>query len=202
MPSRFRARDVIGAGLPGEQGARLAEVLLRRPLWGPSRLDWSDLTIDATCIHPSVLISAFFLAFLQKIGESDAISGDGLLDSARNIKWELEHDFQRENVGRWMENLEVEASAPVATRVAVLVFDDGDFEGAYPFDTLPEARAFLSGCKAGADLFGGDDLSTVIFPIHRGDLEEYHEAVSEFEREVAERYGAKAIAENKYTGRT
>lgn len=49
-------------------------------------------------------ISAFFSAFLEQMREH------GRLDEARQIHWETKHDFQRDNIARWMHELVVEAA--------------------------------------------------------------------------------------------
>jgi hypothetical protein len=45
------------------------------------------------------MISSFFNGFMMRIHEQRPAS----LDMARNIVWELEFDFQRENVARWIK---------------------------------------------------------------------------------------------------
>jgi len=51
---------------------------------------------------PSLLISAFFNAFLQQIHEANPSQ----LASARQINWNLKHQFQKENVSRWISDFQ------------------------------------------------------------------------------------------------
>lgn len=63
-------------------------------------LDWEDLAVDLLMLRSELLISAFFLSFLQCVSEQRP----DLIDHARRIRWDVRHDFQRENISRWMRD--------------------------------------------------------------------------------------------------
>jgi hypothetical protein len=86
MSTILDARNYVGAGSPAENGAHLAEDVLRRD---PST--WTDLVIDARGCPPEYLNSAFFNAFWQRIAEKRPKQ----LNKAKAIPWEFTHDFQR-----------------------------------------------------------------------------------------------------------
>jgi hypothetical protein len=88
------ARQYVGTGFPPEEGAKLAEVLM-----GPG-YSVQGASVDLRKCPAGLLISAFFNAFLQRVHEKDP----ALLDAARKIHWELEYDFQKQNVARWMQD--------------------------------------------------------------------------------------------------
>lgn len=96
MAEKVIAKNYVGAGFPPEEGAKFARVLLSK------ETDWNDLTIDVRDLPASLIISAFFNGFLQRIfNERPAV-----LPQARRIKWELAYPFQQENVARWMKDFE------------------------------------------------------------------------------------------------
>ncbi len=95
--NRVNAKRLVGKGFPTDEGEELARALL-----GKADLDFYSLTVDLTHCDSALLISAFFNAFLQEIFNQRP----DLLDVARKIDWELEFDFQRENVGEWMHDFQ------------------------------------------------------------------------------------------------
>ncbi|MDE2807500.1 MAG: hypothetical protein OXN90_03705 [Gemmatimonadota bacterium] len=97
MTTEIVGSELVGNEFPPEEGARLAKTLLDRDV------DWQHITVDLRGLPPSLLISAFFNGFLA------AINGErpDLLQSAKKIRWVLDHDFQYENVRRWMKGFVV-----------------------------------------------------------------------------------------------
>ena len=92
MSYEIRASRIVGKKFPPEEGAELAKSLLRQDL------DWDDLTVDLKGLPASLLISAFFNGFLAAI----TAERPELLPKAKRIYWQLDYDFQEENVARWM----------------------------------------------------------------------------------------------------
>lgn len=88
---RLVAREYLGNDLPSEEGAKLASIIL-------DKFVMRDLVVNCFGVKPSLLISSFFNGFMTRIHEQRPAS----LDIARNIIWELEFDFQKENIVRWM----------------------------------------------------------------------------------------------------
>ncbi|MCI0420805.1 MAG: hypothetical protein L0312_16520 [Acidobacteria bacterium] len=86
------AREIIGTRFPPEEGEKLADALMRE------HDDWSCLIVDLRRCPPSLLISAFFNAFLQKVYEERP----DLLRAAREIEWQLAYPFQTDNVKTWV----------------------------------------------------------------------------------------------------
>lgn len=95
--SKINAKSIVRNGFPTDEGKRLAEELLRK-----DGLCFPELAVDLTECDSALLISAFFNAFLQTIHEKAPTR----LDDAREITWDLEFDFQRENVAEWMKDFE------------------------------------------------------------------------------------------------
>lgn len=93
MAQMIHARGIVGSGFPPEEGTHLADNLLQR-----KGVDWAQLQIDLRGCPAGLLISAFFNGFLQRIVDKDP----SLLDKAREIQWQLDYPFQKENIGRWM----------------------------------------------------------------------------------------------------
>lgn len=91
----IKAKDLVGTSFPPEEGSRLATVLLDR-----TDVTWSKLTIDLSELPSSLLISAFFNAFLQAVFEKKP----ELLPTAKSIDWQLKFDFQKKNVQSWMDH--------------------------------------------------------------------------------------------------
>ncbi len=90
----INAKTIVGKDFPPEEGARLADELLRRGT------DFSDLEIELQGLPASLIISAFFNGFLQRVFEKSA----DLLPLAKQIQWNPKFDFQRENIGQWMKD--------------------------------------------------------------------------------------------------
>jgi hypothetical protein len=95
--TKVNAKSMVKNGFPTDEGKRLAEELLCR-----DGLNFRTLSVDLTECDSAMLISAFFNAFLQTVHEQVPAR----LDEAREIAWELEFDFQRENVAEWMKDFE------------------------------------------------------------------------------------------------
>jgi len=91
----MRSIPFSGCGFPTDEGLRLADLVLQN-----NEVDVSDLEIDLTACASSLLISAFFNAFLQRVYEQQPSK----LDDARSIHWKLKFDFQHKNVDNWMSN--------------------------------------------------------------------------------------------------
>jgi inhibitor of KinA sporulation pathway (predicted exonuclease) len=104
---RLIATELLGNDLPEEEGKKLASIIL-------DKFSLRDLTISCYGIRPSLMISSFFNGFMRRIHEQRPAS----LDMARNIVWELEFDFQRENVARWMKGFQTIDESNVFARVA------------------------------------------------------------------------------------
>ena len=94
MITMVNAHDHVGTGFPPEEGTKLAKALLEK-----ENVDWGHLTIDVSDLPSSLLISAFFNGFLQRVYDTNP----GVFGQSRNITWKLAFDFQRKNVARWME---------------------------------------------------------------------------------------------------
>ena len=96
MITEIEGFKLVGTHFPPEEGARLARKLIDQDV------DWEELQVDLRGLPPSLLISGFFNGFLA------AISKDRpeLLTNARKINWVLDHDFQIDNVRRWMTGFE------------------------------------------------------------------------------------------------
>ena len=94
--SKLKASFHVGVGFPTDEGRKYAEVLLGKgePL--------SGLTIDLHGCSASVLISAFFNAFLQTVHDLQP----ECLAEAKGITWEPAHDFQDRNIRRWVQDFE------------------------------------------------------------------------------------------------
>lgn len=88
------AKRVVNVGFPPEEGAKLADYLIRS-----GDVEWEALTVDARGLPPSLLISAFFNGFLQGIFESRP----GDLDRAKKVKWSVDFDFQVKNIALWVQ---------------------------------------------------------------------------------------------------
>ena len=93
----INARKIVGLGIPTEEGRKLARHLLQKV-----NLDWNDVENDLRECRAGLLISAFFNGFLQQVLEDKP----EILDVARTVRWELKHEFQRENVARWMQGFQ------------------------------------------------------------------------------------------------
>ena len=92
MPYEIKAVEIVDNRFPPEEGADLARALLQK------ELDWDKLTVDLKGLPASLLISAFFNGFLAVI----TADRPELLPKAKRIYWQLDYDFQKENVARWM----------------------------------------------------------------------------------------------------
>ena len=101
--SGIKADEIVGRGFPTDEGERLAKALLDNP-----QFNWARDLVDLTGCDSALLISAFFNAFLQTVHDRDA----RLLDQARQIQWQLEFDFQQENVSTWMKDFEPHSLQP------------------------------------------------------------------------------------------
>lgn len=88
------ARDYVGKTFPTDEGARLADALLAQ-----SGLAWEDLEVNVAHLPPSLLISAFFNAFLHRVSEKKP----ALLNKARGVKWHARFPFQQANIDLWLE---------------------------------------------------------------------------------------------------
>jgi hypothetical protein len=93
--SKINAKSIVRNGFPPDEGKRLAEELLHK-----DDLCFSGLEVDLTECDSALLITAFFNAFLQTVHEVAPTR----LDEAREIVWDLEFDFQRENVSELMKD--------------------------------------------------------------------------------------------------
>ena len=93
MTTKLIGSELVGNEFPPEEGAKLAKMLISR------NVDWLNMTVDLRGLPPSLLISAFFNGFLAAINEERP----DLLPTAKKINWVLDHDFQYENVRRWMK---------------------------------------------------------------------------------------------------
>ena len=94
MITMINAKSHVGTGFPPQEGAKLASILMTDlEKHGP-------LTVDLRSCSPALLISAFFNGFLQKIHDDRP----ELLETARQTKWLLAHEFQKENVATWMKD--------------------------------------------------------------------------------------------------
>ena len=79
---------------PSEAGGELGKHLVKE------KLIVEPVILELRDVHPAVLISAFFVNFME------AVHAAGGLDSVRhaleNINWRARYDFQTNNIGRWM----------------------------------------------------------------------------------------------------
>lgn len=90
---------VGGLGLPlGQLGDEDAALLADHAI----RQGFVNLTIDLSNIRASMIISAFFCKFLQRVYDKEPAS----LPKAREITWSALHDFQCANIARWMIEFE------------------------------------------------------------------------------------------------
>ena len=97
MTTEIVGSELVGNEFPPEEGAKFAKMLIDK------NVDWQDMTVDLRGLPPSLLISAFFNGFLAAISEQRP----DLLQTAKKIHWRLDHDFQCENVRRWMKGFVV-----------------------------------------------------------------------------------------------
>ena len=97
MSTTVIGSELVGNEFPPEEGAKLAKILIAR------NVDWQKLTVDLRRLPPSLLISAFFNGFLAAVNQERP----DLLPIAKKISWVLDHDFQDENVRRWMKGFVV-----------------------------------------------------------------------------------------------
>ena len=93
----LNAKQYVGTTFPPDEGAKLARALLKE-----ADVDWNDLTVNLMGLPAGLLISAFFNGFLDQI----SVTKPEVLDTARRVKWKLDHAFQRENVSCWMRDFE------------------------------------------------------------------------------------------------
>lgn len=91
--TRIDAKKYVKSAFPPDEGAKLAETLL-----ADSGIEWEELSVDLRGLPASLLISAFFNSFLQRVYEAKP----RLLDRARRIEWEVKFGFQKDNVRKWM----------------------------------------------------------------------------------------------------
>ena len=97
MTTTVIGSELVGNDFPPEEGAKLAKILIAK------NADWQSMTVDLRGLPPSLLISAFFNGFLAAVHEERP----KLLPTAKKIGWMLDHDFQDENVRRWMKGFVV-----------------------------------------------------------------------------------------------
>lgn len=95
MPE-INASEVVGTGFPTDEGKKLAEQILA----GHDNLD--GLTVDVSNCADTLLISAFFNAFLQHVSDQ----AKEKLEAARKITWVALFSFQNENIETWMKDFQ------------------------------------------------------------------------------------------------
>ena len=90
---RLKACSIVGGpgGSPSDEGHKLAEAILT------NNIKLEGLIIDLHGVRPSVLISPFFHSFMVHMVDN------GLLPEAKAIRWLAEHDFQEDNIKRWIQ---------------------------------------------------------------------------------------------------
>ena len=81
---------------PPDEGAGLAKAILAQDL------EFDQLEVDLQGLPASLLISAFFNGFLAAISKERP----ELLPKAKKVRWKFDHDFQYENVNRWMRGFQ------------------------------------------------------------------------------------------------
>jgi len=86
MTKTLDARNYVGTGLPGRNGQRLADVVLRE-----DPATWGDLVIDVRGYPPEYLVSALFNAFWQRIFEQQP----DRMTEAKSVRWEFAHPFRQ-----------------------------------------------------------------------------------------------------------
>ena len=104
---RIDAREIIGSGFPPEEGTFLADQMLKLPTW-------DNVIVDLRKCAPGLLISAFFNGFLQRVADKSP----SRLAAARKVEWQLAHEFQRDNVAKWMKNFKPDAGPDAGRTVA------------------------------------------------------------------------------------
>lgn len=92
------AREIVGTGFPPDEGQKLAQHVLKESS------DLQGLEINVCRCPAALLISCFFSSFLTQINDSRP----DLLDDARKISWVAKHQFQQDNIARWMEDFKTE----------------------------------------------------------------------------------------------
>ena len=88
MTRKIKAGNHLGYRLPSINGTSLADAVMK-----VTDAPWSDILIDARGCPPSLLTSAFYNSFFQRIHEEQPLR----LEEARSILWDLDYDFQRDS---------------------------------------------------------------------------------------------------------
>ncbi len=70
------------------------------------------------------------------------------------------------------------------SKVGVMIFPEGDFDGVYVFDSAAEARAFKEGATTGASKYGGS-CAAYCSPADEEETEIFCEHIAEGERAKA-----------------
>ncbi len=96
------AAEHVGRSFPTTEGAQLAIALLKN-----ESIDWADLEVRVESLPSSLLISAFFNAFLQAIVDRQP----ELLLKAKQVKWKTEFPFQDTFIRSWVDRFEPNHSA-------------------------------------------------------------------------------------------
>lgn len=94
MSHTIIAIDHLESKAPGDEGARLADLLL------DEGDDLCEFAVDLRAIKPALLISVFFNAFLQRIFDRLPES----LPNARQVTWVVPYEFQRRHIKRLMSD--------------------------------------------------------------------------------------------------
>ncbi len=98
----WASRYVLRSYHPQEAGQALADAILQlHPTGWPT--DPIILDLDA-----AQLISVFFSAFVHRVIE---VRSNAALNQVLATRWEARHDFQTENVARWMQMLSEDLKA-------------------------------------------------------------------------------------------
>lgn len=97
------ARLIVNRGFPPSEARALADHLLALP-----ELGWDELRVSLRGCDASLQISAFFTEFFWRIDEKKP----ELLDQALKIRWEVDHDFQRAAIERYVGTYERRAGFP------------------------------------------------------------------------------------------
>ncbi len=97
MANKINAATVLRSDArvrPSEAGADFAKHLHKNGLLADS------LEVDVRDVHASVLISAFFINFMESLNEAGGV--EAVTAALNNIKWVARYDFQTSNIDRWM----------------------------------------------------------------------------------------------------
>ena len=99
---RISATQYVERGFPTTEGRNLAQGLL-----ADHSGKFESLVIDVSSVPGTLIISAFFNAFLQRIHELAPEE----LPSARRVVWEPRFGFQKDAIAEWVEHFK-----PVGSR--------------------------------------------------------------------------------------